>query len=95
MIIGMNIPSVPRVAAKRSIRRCSREHRICRRGGSASPRCGQFAQPQFGPHLQAGPHLQVFVWGAHLQVGVQVQGLHLHDVPPFSSSGLSESFPAV
>ena len=37
----------------------------------------QFAQSQFAPHLHDGPQLQALALVAHLQVGVQVQGLHL------------------
>ena len=42
------------------------------------PRC-HLLQLQAGPHLQDGPHLQALAGGVHLQVGVQVQGLHWQD----------------
>ena len=45
---------------------------------NASPRCSQFAQAQFGPHLQDGLQLQAFGCLAHEQTGAQVHGLHLH-----------------
>jgi hypothetical protein len=50
----------------------------------APPREGHFAQLQEAPHLhnwphlQDGPQLQALIWLAHLHVGVQVQGLHVH-----------------
>lgn len=64
------------MAAKRSIEQLVRLS-LVERGTSASPRNLQFAQLQFGPHLQDGPHLQTLGLMAHLQIGVQVQGLHL------------------
>ncbi|MFM9935228.1 MAG: helix-turn-helix domain-containing protein, partial [Novosphingobium sp.] len=48
-----------------------------KKGKNASPRCSQFAQLQFGPHLQVGPQLQSLRSAAHLQLGAHVQGLHL------------------
>ena len=44
---------------------------------NAPPRNRQFAQLQFGPHLQDGPQLQTLGLVAQLQIGEQVQGLHL------------------
>lgn len=58
---------------------------------SASPRCGQFALPQFephlhdgpqshdGPHLQDAPQLRASGLMVQLQEGVQLHGLHLQD----------------
>lgn len=37
----------------------------------------RFGLAQSLPHLHDGPHLQALVSVAHLQVGVQLQGLHL------------------
>lgn len=45
---------------------------------SPPQRNGQFAQPQFWPHAQEGPHLQAFGAAAHLQTGTHLHGLHLH-----------------
>lgn len=47
-------------------------------GRSVPPRRYHFAQLQLVPHLQDGPQLQVFGCWAHVQVGAQLQGLHLH-----------------
>lgn len=44
---------------------------------NASPHNVQFGLAQSLPHLHDGPHLQALVSVAHLQVGVQLQGLHL------------------
>lgn len=47
---------------------------------SVPPREGHFEQVQLVPHLQDGPQLQAFGCFAHVQVGAQVHGLHLHFV---------------
>lgn len=48
--------------------------------GDAPPPRGQEGQLQETPHLHDGPHLQGVARPAHLQAGVQVQGLHLQVV---------------
>ncbi len=53
------------------------EGRTWQKGKNASPRCSQFELPQFGPHAHVGPQLQALRSVAHLQLGAQVQGLHL------------------
>lgn len=45
---------------------------------NAPPREGYFAQLHASPHLHDGPHLQALSWVAHLHVGAQVHGLHVH-----------------
>lgn len=51
----------------------------------ASPRGGQFALPQFGPHEHDGPHshdgpqLRTSDLMVQLQLRVQLHGLHLQD----------------
>jgi hypothetical protein len=42
------------------------------------PAGGYFVQLHEGPHWQEDPHRQVRAGAAHLQAGVQVQGLQWH-----------------